>query len=259
MVPNEGFGMHICCTNKIKPIYGLKLVFPNIFGPWKQLSWNASMFRKYVGNCMQSNSQQELVQHQCIHFPSPFLILWEKKKNMHAKQIDKQINQGPFRVSHTWGRVKRKLICVVGAHFCWFGVRVLTVYSYIQENVTIYHSERVETVFPGVCFHGDSVMHHMLSAVRVELDLQRPMRRRRLPQETHGNPCIFKRTVSYRLAAPAMSLNTLGDSGKTSSRAGINIQLSTGWRRIHAWGNGQRGGRILKRNNRKFKGWCQCS
>lgn len=59
--------------------------------------------------------------------------------------------------------MKRKLICVQGAHFCWFGVRVLTV-----ESVTIYHSECVETVFPGVCFHGDSVMHHMLSAARVD-------------------------------------------------------------------------------------------
>lgn len=42
------------------------------------------------------------------------------------------------------------------------GLTVLT-----AESVTIYHSER-EMVFPGVCFHGDSVMHHMLSAARVD-------------------------------------------------------------------------------------------
>lgn len=83
--------------------------------------------------------------------------------------------------------------------FCWFGVRVLTVFSYIQESVTIYHSERVETVFPGERFHGDSVMHHMVSAVHVKptavLHLQKPKRHKRWSQETHGNPQVFKRTV----------------------------------------------------------------
>lgn len=87
-----------------------------------------------------------------------------------------------------------------------FEVRVLTV-----ESVTIYHSERVETVFPGVCFHGDSVMHHMLSAASI----CSPLRRRRSLHETHGNLHLLKPAVSYRLFAPKMSVNSLGDSGKT--------------------------------------------
>lgn len=82
---------------------------------------------------------------------------------------------------------------------CWFGVRVLTVHSYIQESVTIYHSEHVETVFPGEQFHGDSVMHHMVSVAHVEpaavLDSERPRRHRRRSQETHGNLQVLKRTV----------------------------------------------------------------
>ncbi len=132
-------------------------------------------------------------------------------------------------------RVKRRLICVRG------------------ESVTIYHSERVETVFPGVCFHGDSVMHHMLSAASICSHL----RRRRSLHETRGNLHLLKPTVSYRLFAPKMSVNSLGDSGKTSPRAGINIQLLTGWWRIlrESFTNGRMD--ILVRNNWKFKGWCQ--
>lgn len=58
------------------------------------------------------------------------------------------------------------------------------------------------------------------------------LRRRRLLHETHGNLHLFKPTVSYRLFAPKMSWNSFGDSGKTSPRAGINIQLSRAWWRI---------------------------
>lgn len=49
-----------------------------------------------------------------------------------------------------------------------WGESINSVLVYIQECVTIYHSERVETVFPGEQFHGDSVMHHMVSVAHVE-------------------------------------------------------------------------------------------
>lgn len=55
------------------------------------------------------------------------------------------------------------MICIreCGPVVVWGGSsRVL----FIQESVTIYHSESVETILPGVCFHSDGATHHRLSA-----------------------------------------------------------------------------------------------
>lgn len=59
-------------------------------------------------------------------------------------------------------------------------------------------------------------------------NLQPHKRHRWLPQQTHRNLHVFKRTFSYRLFAPRMALNSLWDSGKTSLPAEINIQFQQG-------------------------------
>lgn len=59
------------------------------------------------------------------------------------------------------------MICVEVVPLYWFRVGVVDSILVYPGERDIYHSERVETILPSVCFHSDSAMHHMLSVARV--------------------------------------------------------------------------------------------